>query len=55
MVGAEGPENVWNFNSSRLAESALLFFKFKEGLFTLPLDSERRVFASKTHVVLQQP
>jgi len=35
MVGAEGPENLWNFDSSRLAKRALLFFDFKEGLFTL--------------------
>jgi len=33
--GAEGPEHFWNFDSSRLAKSALLVFNFKEGLFTL--------------------
>jgi len=37
MVGVEKPENVWNFESSRLAKSALLFFNLKEGLFTLSL------------------
>jgi len=26
----EGPENFWNFDSSRLAKSALLFFHLKE-------------------------
>jgi len=29
------PESFWNFDSSRWAKSALLFFNFKEGLITL--------------------
>jgi len=38
MVGAEGPENFWNFDRSSLAKNALLFFNFREGLFTLITD-----------------
>jgi len=35
MVSAEGLEKFWNFDSSRLAKSALLFFNFREGLFPI--------------------
>jgi len=30
MVGIKGVENIWNFDSSRLAKNALLFFNFKK-------------------------